>query len=318
MMESMDDHVRRALFYTVLVAAKDGAEEKVMPVFNEVARLGEKPEKEFVECLSRLAIPMGEVEPLLDSQFGGFEKLDPSVRVVSWEDPEWPKQTLGSGYCPRFLYLKGDVSLLARPLVSVIGTRTPDLAGKRLCVETVKALGECGLVPASGLALGINGVVHRSALQLGLPSVCVIGTPIDQSYPMEHQSLQESVAQKGLVVSRFAPSLPTQKWYFLVRNRLMSLLSSCCVVVAEKDGGGAVSQAEYCLQLGRKVCLYQGTVDNYALLWPRKLKEKGGVEIFRDPQILAKALAGEGKKKVSRPKRKVEKKEEKAIQLSLF
>lgn len=302
MMGGMDDHVRRALFYTVLAEAKDGSETAVLPVFNEVAGMHLKPEEEFVECATRLSLSLKEMEPLIDNQYASFAKLDPAVRVISWEDPEWPSQTFGTAYCPRFLYLRGDISLLSRPMVSVIGTRKPDLSGKKLCVETVEALGSKGLVIASGLALGIDGVAHMTALKMGFPTVCVIGTPINQYYPAEHQRLQDEIAAKGLVVSRFAPSLPTQKWYFLVRNRLMSSLSIASVIVEEKDGGGAVSQAEYSLEQGRRVCFYQSTLDNSAILWPRKLSEWNHVLVARTPVSLAKALAPQARQEHIRKK----------------
>ena len=289
MMGDMDDHVRRALFYTVLTEAKDGSETAVLPVFNEVAGMHLKPEEEFVECATRLSLSLKEMEPLIDNQYASFAKLDPAVRF-------------GTAYCPRFLYLRGDISLLSRPMVSVIGTRKPDLSGKKLCVETVEALGSKGLVIASGLALGIDGVAHMTALKMGFPTVCVIGTPINQYYPAEHQRLQDEIAAKGLVVSRFAPSLPTQKWYFLVRNRLMSSLSIASVIVEEKDGGGAISQAEYSLEQGHRVCFYQSTLDNSAILWPRKLSERDHVLVARTPVSLAKALAPQARQEHIRKK----------------
>ncbi|MDD7200866.1 MAG: DNA-processing protein DprA [Sphaerochaetaceae bacterium] len=298
----MDDHVRRALFYTVLAEAKDGSETTVLPVFNEVAGKHLKPETEFVECASKLSLSLKDLEPLIDSQYDSFANLDSSVRVISWEDPEWPSQTFGTAYCPRFLYLRGDISLLSRPMVSVIGTRTPDLSGKKLCIQTVEALGAKNLVVASGLALGIDGVAHMTALRMGFPTVCVIGTPITKYYPAEHQRLQDEIAAKGLVVSRFAPSLPTQKWYFLVRNRLMSSLSIASVIVEEKDGGGAISQAEYSLEQGRRVCFYQSTLDNSAILWPRKLSERNHVLVARTPISLAKALAPQARQEHIREK----------------
>lgn len=287
----MDDHVRRALFYTVLTQAKEGSEEAVLPVFNAVAGMHLKPEQEFVECAARLSLSLKDMEPLIDSQYGSFSRLDPSVRVLSWEDEQWPEQVFGTAYCPRFLYLRGDVSLLSRPMVSIIGTRKPDLAGKKLCVQTIEALAGHGIVPIGSLDLGIAGVAHMAALRMHHPSVCIIGTPIDQYYPSEHQRLQDMIARQGLVVSRFAPSIATQKWYFLVRNRLMSALSLASVIVEERDGGGAVSQAEFSLELGRRVCFYQSTLDNCAILWPRKLAARNHVLVARTPISLAKALA---------------------------
>lgn len=287
----MDDKMRRALFYQTLVEAMQGGETKVLPVFNEVASARMLPEREFVACIERLALDRRKVEDLLDRQYTAFAAMDPSVQVLTWEDDAWPKGTHDSVYCPRFLYLQGDAGLLCRPMVSVIGTRTPSVSGKRRCVETVRALGSRGLAIASGLALGIDGIAHKTALHDGYPTVAVLGTPIGMAYPPEHAALQAEVAAKGLLVSRYAPSVPMRKYYFLLRNRLMSSLSSASVIIEDRDGGGAVSQGEYALKQGRMVCFYQDVRDNASLLWPARLAGEGRTLVAKDPASLAKALA---------------------------
>ncbi len=223
-----------------------------------------------------------------------FEEMDDSVLVIDEHSPFWPSQVNNFAYPPRFLYVQGNVSLLKDPSVSVIGTRTPSLEGKKMALQTSHALAKAGYVVASGLALGIDGVAHKGALTSGAPTMAVIGTPLSQCYPKEHTDLQAEIAKRGVVVSRFAPSTVTQKWHFLLRNRLMSALSLASVVVEDRDGGGAVRQASFALEQKKYLFIYQSSVENRSILWPRKFANQSRVFVIRKsedlPRILKKAM----------------------------
>lgn len=296
--------------YAVLLDASGDSESKLGPVYDAVSPLRLSPQEEMVECATRLDLKVDDLMPLISRHFDWFAKLDSSVLIINRQSTIWPKKLEKSPYCPRFLFLWGDPTLLLKPMVSVVGTRKPSLEGKHLAVETVDALGKAGYGVMSGLALGIDGVAHKEALRSGVSTIAVLGTPLTESYPAVHEDLQKLISEKGLLVSRFFPSMPTQKWYFLLRNRLMSSLSEATLVVEDRDGGGAVSQAEYALGEGRKVVVYESVMENSAILWPRKLASKGKVLVAKKPSSLGSLLrAGRSAK----PKKVVE-----TGQLSLF
>lgn len=223
-----------------------------------------------------------------------FEGMDSSVQVLGWDHPLWPKQVNSFAYCPRFLYVQGNASLLSQPSLSVIGTRSPSLEGKKYAEEAALAIGKKSYVVASGLALGIDGVAHKTALNNGLPTFAVLGTPLHAYYPPEHRHLQDAIAERGALISRFAPSSPTQKWFFLLRNRLMSALSLASVVVEDRDGGGAVRQAAFALEQKKYLFLFQNSLDNHSFLWPKEFAYRPRVFVVKKgndiPRVLEKAV----------------------------
>ena len=242
-----------------------------------------------------------------------FEVMDESVQILTWEDPFWPKQANGFAYCPRFLYVQGNASLLSMPSIAVIGTRNPSLEGKKEAALTAQAIGSKDYVITSGLALGIDGVAHKTALANGHPTLAVIGTPLSSCYPSEHADLQKEIAKRGVVVSRFAPSQTTQKWFFLLRNRLMSSLALASVVVEDRDGGGAVRQASFALEQKKYLFIYQNSVDNQSVFWPRQFNGKPRVFVVKKPQDIPRVL-----EKALKSKDTLGKTEKKSMQLDLF
>ncbi|WP_041395098.1 DNA-processing protein DprA [Parasphaerochaeta coccoides] len=225
-----------------------------------------------------------------------FETMGEDEIILGSDDADWPDSLRGMHDAPPYLYLKGNVSLLSREGIAVIGTRSPSSTGKSDASALATALGKAGYVVTSGLALGIDGVAHLAALGAGYPTMAVIGTPLGTTYPPEHVQMQKDIARAGLVVSRFAPSRAVQKWFFLVRNRLMSALSLGSVVVEDRDGGGAVRQAGFALEQGRRLFILKHVHENRAYMWPRQFAAKDGVTIIDSPSAIIKALRGEEKK----------------------
>ncbi len=312
----MEQIVSKALHYESLILAMKGSEAKVADAFEQASSRFDVSEPLPLH-VSEYASLLGVDESLLSDAYyhcrPSFEEMDDATIVIDSESPFWPKQVQNFDYTPKFLYVKGNISLLKEPSVSVIGTRTPSLEGKQLALETAQALGKSGYVVTSGLALGIDGVAHKGALANGFRTMAVIGTPLSTCYPVEHTDLQNEIAKSGAVVSRFAPCTSTQKWHFLLRNRLMSALSLASVVVEDRDGGGAVRQASFALQQKKFLFIYQSSVDNHSVLWPRQFANQSRVFTIKKsqdiPRILSKAV--ETKLSVGKPKEKV-------VQLDLF
>ena len=246
-----------------------------------------------------------------------FLRLEPSDCIVKRGDILYPASVAKESDSPRFIYARGDLSLLSRRIVCVVGTRNPSDEGKQYAQLTARALGAQGVVVASGLALGIDGIAQLTCLVKGFPTIAVIGTPLTESYPAQHVSIQREIGHKGLLITRFSPAAVTQKWFFLLRNHLMSSLSVASVIVEDRDGGGAVNQVGYALKQGRTVVLFKHVLENRSILWPRRLaRENGSVVVEKTseiPEVLfpRKALEGKGKTPVGLPGGDVD-------QLSLF
>jgi len=282
-------HIQEAINYETLLLCIKKAESYVEPLFE---RLGE-----IVPLYNPLPLHPNtystvtgiSTDDLLTTHShvkAQFFRLEPKDIVLKRGGPFYPEYVGSIPGSPRFLYARGDINLLSKKCVSVIGTRNPSDEGKQYTTETVRALVARDTVIVSGLALGIDGMAHITTLAEQGSTIGVLGTPLTEVYPKEHRKLQEIIGQKGLLLSRFSPATQTQKWHFLLRNRLMSSLSVGSIVVEDRDGGGAVKQAHYALEQQRKVVIFQHVLDNRSLLWPRRLALKQGVLVVRKPQSI--------------------------------
>lgn len=163
---------------------------------------------------------------------------------------------------PSGLYLRGDPQLLAwEPKVAVIGSRHPSEYGRRVVRQLTAELAQAGVCVVSGLALGIDGLAHQAALEVGGKTIAVLGTPIDQLSPASNRALGEAVIAQGLVVSEYGPKVGTQSWQFAARNRLISGLARAVVIVEAGLKSGTLITTQYALQQGREVFALPGPVD---------------------------------------------------------
>ena len=309
------ENYQAALNYETLVMALNRADNFCINVFDEISQnCNIDEELPFnIQTYSQAS----EVSDLILSECylkcrTAFEKLSPETQIIDPKSPFWPKDVTGV----RYLYLLGNKELLNASGISVVGTRSPSSQGKKLTQEVVNSLGESGFTIVSGLALGVDGIAHIAALAGNFSTIGVIGTSVCDVYPKEHVKLQALVAQHGLVVSQFAPSREVQRYFFMQRNQLMSQISKASFVIEDRDGGGAVQQAQYSQKQGKKVFVLKEVYENRTFLWPRKFEE---AVVVPNPSSAGKMVkkALNSALKVNKPA-KPAKKLDPEVQLELF
>ncbi len=168
------------------------------------------------------------------------------------------------------IYCVGDVELLAKPCISVIGARSVSEEGQLRAVRIARELARAGVVVTSGLAKGVDTSAHNGAIEAGGNTVAVIGTPLDKAYPAENALLQETIYKKHLLVSQFRNGQRTFQSDFPKRNRLMAALSDGSVIVEASDTSGTLHQAAECVRLGRWLFIMRSVVENPNLNWPAR------------------------------------------------
>jgi DNA processing protein len=169
----------------------------------------------------------------------------------------------------------GRLELLNRPGIAVIGTRAHSTYGRDATVSFVVGLVRAGYVIVSGLARGIDGIAHRTALEVGGDTVAVLGTGIDVPYPPEHDELFRAIAAAGCLVSEFPPETPPRKWHFPQRNRIIAGLSRGVLVVEAPEHSGAMNTAQHALELGREVFAVPGPIHNPTSAGTNRLIQEG-------------------------------------------
>lgn len=182
------------------------------------------------------------------------------------------------------LYCAGDLDLLRRPCVSIVGTREVSEAGRLRAKRLARELVERGIVIASGLARGVDHAAHTSALEAGGRTVAIIGTALDKAYPAENAGLQEEIYRRHLLVSPFRPGETVFRSNFPKRNRVMALLSDATVIVEASDTSGTLHQAAECQRHGRWLFIMRSVAEDPALAWPRKFIGRPMVQILESTQ----------------------------------
>lgn len=187
------------------------------------------------------------------------------------------------------IHYAGDLSLVERLAVSVIGSRTVSEQGRLRARRVSVELSRVGVVVTSGLAKGVDTAAHSGALEAGGRTIAVIGTPLDRSYPAENGLLQEGIYRDHLLLSQFADGSRTYPSDFPKRNRIMAALTDASVIVEASDTSGTLHQAAECVRLGRPLYIMRSVAENIALDWPKKFLAQPNVFVLASTeQILEK------------------------------
>ena len=209
-----------------------------------------------------------------------------ATRILGLDGPGYPATLRSLPQPPATLHVQGRLELLSRPGIAVIGTRAHSVYGRDATVSFVVGLVRAGYTIVSGLARGIDGIAHRTALEVGGNTVGVLGTGIDVAYPPEHDELIESVAEHGCLVSEFPAGTPPRKYHFPRRNRIIAGLARGVLVVEAPERSGATITAGYALEEGKEVFAVPGPIHNPTSAGTNRLIQEGAALVTSAADIL--------------------------------
>jgi DNA processing protein len=197
----------------------------------------------------------------LDAELQRIEKGN--VRVVTRDDPEYPKNLQEIYDPPLVLYVKGILKAGETLAIGVVGSRRTTLYGQDMARKLAFQLARFGVAVVSGLARGIDTAAHNGALQAKGRTVAVIGCGIDVVYPAENKKLADEIVEKGgAVVTEFPFGVQPDKQNFPMRNRIISGWSMGVVVVEANLKSGALITAAQAAEQGRQVFAVPGRADS--------------------------------------------------------
>lgn len=177
------------------------------------------------------------------------------------DDPHYPRALVSCPDRPRTLWARGDLSLLERPCVAIVGTRRATSYAERVARELARTLARAGACVVSGLARGVDAAAHRGALEVDGATIAVLGTGLDVVYPKGHAELQREIGARGLLLSELAPENAAHGGSFPRRNRIIAGIASVTIVVEAGVRSGALITAGYALELDRTVAAVPGPID---------------------------------------------------------
>ena len=189
---------------------------------------------------------------------------------------------------PRALFLRGagDVDLLARPAVAIVGARACSPYGAQVARMLGRELAAAGLVVVSGLARGVDGEAHRGALEAEGLTVAVLGCGIDRDYPAAHAELGRRIRERGLIVSEYEPGVEPAPWRFPARNRIIAGLAAATVIVEARERSGALITADFALEDGREVFAVPGEITGLLATGTNRLLRQGATPLTSAEDVL--------------------------------
>lgn len=244
---------------------------------------------------------------LLFNQYGSFKKIwekektyhlnksdletewqklaQKNIDFLSFNDKEYPSLLKEIPSPPLGLYLRGKVSL-EKPMLALVGTRKASVYGKVVAEKLTKELVNYGFIIVSGLAWGIDTIVHQSALAHGGETIAVLGSGLDIIFPRINKKLSERIINQGALLSEYPLGSPPLKHHFPLRNRIISGLSLGVIIIEAPEKSGALITAKFALQQNREVFAVPGSIFHQNSTGPHHLIQEGAKLITSVDDIL--------------------------------
>jgi len=209
-----------------------------------------------------------------EQELAELRKLD--GKLVHWEEPEYPKRLLEIFDPPPLLYVRGDLSVLKRHALAMVGTRRPTPYGNLMAERIARDLALRGLVIVSGLARGIDSSAHKGALSAtNGATVGVLGTGLDVIYPKENRKLFAQVIERGALITEFQLGCYPAPENFPIRNRIVAGVALGVVVVEGAQYSGSLITARLAMEFGREVFGVPGHATQPTSFAPHQLIKQG-------------------------------------------
>ena len=216
---------------------------------------------------------------------------------------EFPKRLKAIDDSPVVLFSQGKGKLNFERSVGIVGTRSATTYGKSITRKLVEDLAIYQPVIISGLAYGIDIEAHRAALQVGLRTIAIMGSPLNQVYPAAHKNTAIQLQETGNLLSEYSPGSKMMPGNFPARNRIIAGLSDALIVVEAAEKGGALITAEIAYSYDKDVFAVPGNLQSTFSEGCNQLIKKMKASIYTGPGDIADALfwTKPGEEKIKKP-----------------
>ena len=196
------------------------------------------------------------------------------------------------------LFCIGDISLLSKLSMAVVGSRKCSQYGKQSAFNIGEALALNNAVTISGMAIGVDSMAHLGALKKGGGTIAVLGCGVDVCYPKKNKSLYYEICEKGLVISEYAPGIPPAPWRFPMRNRIIAAIASSVAVIEAGEKSGAAITALRAAEIGTDVFALPGNITSLYSVGTNRLIRDGARIITSVDDLMIEAGIFSDKKTV--------------------
>ncbi|MFZ3199618.1 MAG: DNA-processing protein DprA [Candidatus Acidiferrales bacterium] len=197
-------------------------------------------------------------------------------RLLTWDEPAYPSRLREIYDPPPILYVRGNIELLNRHMISIVGARRPTPYGNQMSLKLARDLADRGLIISSGMARGIDASAHKGALSSATGvTIGILGCGIDVVYPKENRKLFEEVEQRGAIITEFPMGTFPAPQNFPIRNRIIAGMALGVVVVEGEQYSGSLITARLAMEFGREVYGVPGNATQPSSFGPNQLIKQG-------------------------------------------
>jgi len=214
-----------------------------------------------------------------------------NIQKINENAHGYPEKLQDLASTPKQLYLVGNTELLTpietRPLIAIVGTRSPTLYGEQVTRQFASELAAAGAIVVSGLALGIDAIAHKAVVDQGLPTIAVQARGLDGIYPIENHELGKAIVNNnGLLVSEYAAGVGAFKQNFIARNRIVAALSDGVVVTEAGESSGTSHTVRFAEQTNRPIMAVPGPITSTHSAGTNNMLRSGAIAVTCVQDIL--------------------------------
>ena len=193
--------------------------------------------------------------------FDEFYKYN--ISAITFASKKYPNKLKEIDNSPLVLYTRGDVDLLSKKSISIVGTRKPTTYGRIVTEKFTKELSEAGLVTVSGLAYGIDTCVANTTLDVHGKTIAVLAGGLDSIYPSQNAGLADKIVNSGgLLISENRPTIKPMQYSFINRNRIVSALGLGTLIIEAGKTSGTMATARHAIEQGRELFVVPGNINS--------------------------------------------------------
>lgn len=212
-----------------------------------------------------------------------------NIKMLKLESKEFPEVLRNIPSPPKQLYVMGESfdKLIKRPRLAIIGSRTPTAYGKDVTHRLAYELAEQGIVIISGLALGVDAIAHKAAIEAGGLGIVVLPSPLSYIVPSTNRGLARDILNLGgAIVSEYPDGIPPMRQNFIARNRLMSGLADAVLITEASEKSGTLHTVKFALDQGRDVLAVPGSINSLASVGANNIIRRGATPITKTSDVL--------------------------------
>ncbi len=223
-------------------------------------------------------VPQRELERL--------EKL--RATVITWKDKNYPPLLKAIDYAPPVLYVAGKLTEADQFSIAIVGTRNASQYGRQVTEQFARELATHNVTIVSGLALGIDTIAHKAALDAGGRTLAVMASGLDTIYPADNHTLAKRIVEsgQGALITEFPLGVKPESRYFPTRNRIISGLSLGVLVTEAPEKSGALITVKFALEQGRDVFAVPGNIFSTRSTGVNKIIQDGARPVMGVSDIL--------------------------------